>query len=462
MESDWGIGHLATPVSGFDSMPIQEAPPDGYPMSTMIAGYARDPVRFPVPGSPPPGGNYCQWFGPNCWWIPATVLPQCRALSDADYEVNLDPASCPIIGGNSGSPVIWNAGTQASPWYRVTGVVHGGTYAADAARYLNAPREAAGVALASCDDGSACTQVFASDQDAGQVVSRYRAGTSVDDPFTPFAPVNSLPNVPSPGRMSAYKLTNGHPGILVVGGDGNLYGSYVNDAIAWQNWTKMDHPQADFVDVDTAYDFDGAPQLFVTTDDGWLHTRQKANATDPYAAWGSWQTLGSSATVAYRRVTAILHGDKREQVFVAGSDGAVYTAYQFNAAENSGWTALAAFGAPAGGPSIKDIDAAWTEANLVEVFAVDANGATWTRTALTNSPLNGWGAWTKWNVPMYAPETNVPRFILDFQTLTASRWQEATTGDIVPVVLATDSMGNVYYTTHSKSGGWTMWQSFYQ
>ena len=49
----------------------------------------------------------------------------------------------------------------------------------------------------------------------------------------------------------------------------------------------------------------------------------------------------------------------------------------------------------------------------------------------------------------------------DIVTLTASRWQEETGGDIVPVVLATDIQGNVYYTTHSPAGGWQAWRSFY-
>jgi hypothetical protein len=49
----------------------------------------------------------------------------------------------------------------------------------------------------------------------------------------------------------------------------------------------------------------------------------------------------------------------------------------------------------------------------------------------------------------------------DIVTLTASLWQEPTGGDIVPVVLATDSQGNFYYTTHDTVTDWEPWRSFY-
>ena len=49
----------------------------------------------------------------------------------------------------------------------------------------------------------------------------------------------------------------------------------------------------------------------------------------------------------------------------------------------------------------------------------------------------------------------------DLVTLTASRWQEQTGGDIVPVVLATDRQGNIYYTTYTTTGVWEPWRSFY-
>jgi len=101
------------------------------------------------------------------------------ALSDANNAIQLDSTSCTIMGGNSGSPLIWNAGTSGSPSYRITGVVHGFGVQPAAVRFRYAPRYAAGVALASYDDGSARTQVFATDRDyAGRDLWKLRA----DDP----------------------------------------------------------------------------------------------------------------------------------------------------------------------------------------------------------------------------------------------------------------------------------------
>lgn len=457
--SDWGIGHLSSPVTEFPAMQIQPAPSPQYPFVISFAGYSRDSELFPTAPYPqPPPGGFCPYFGPNCWWTPAVIDPYCLALDDSNNAIQLDSASCTIMGGNSGSPLIWDAGSPGSPAYRITGVVHGGGVQAAAARFLYAPRFAIGVALASYDDGSARTQVFASDSDAGLVVRRYRMGTSVNDGFSTFA---SLGSVPSPGRMAAFKLTNNKPQIAVVGGNGNLYTTYVDSSDNWQAWTTLGKPAgvAGFVDVDAAYDANGTNQLYAIGDNYLPYTRRRLSS-DPYSAWGSWQALAPPGAVSYQRITAIRRADGTQQVFLATTAGDVYTLWQTSPSPDSGWSSIVLF-ETGGLPAIADLDAAWTEQEQVQVFAVAANGGLWMRTMVSDSPGEGWEDWESWPMVLYAPQAASPPILNDIVTLTASLWQEITGGNIVPVVLATDSQGNIYYTTHSVDAGWQPWRSFY-
>jgi hypothetical protein len=454
--SDWGIGHLATAVTGFPSLPIEPALAASYPLALTFAGYARDAEWFPsAPYPQPPPGGFCPYFGPNCWWTPALVDPSCLALTDSGYALQLD-ASCTLLGGNSGSPLLWNAGGGS---YRITGVVHGGGMQAGAARFLYAPRFAPGVALASYDDGTDRTQVFASDSDSGRVVRRYRLSTSINDGFSPFA---NLGTVPLPGRMAAFKLTNGRPQVAVVSGDGNLYTAYVDGLGTWTAWTALSKPPgvSALRDVDAAYDVNGTNQLYAIGSDGLPYTRRRASA-DPYATWSAWQALASPGSASYGRISAIRRADGTQQVFLVSTAGAVYTAWQTSATPGSAWSAVSPFNGTGGPAAVADLDAAWTEADQVQVFAVDSSGGLWTRMMVSSSPGSGWIDWEPWPMELYAPQAAAPPVLDDLISLTASRWQEQTVGNIVPVVLATDRQGNLYYTTHTTTGVWEPWRSFY-
>lgn len=460
LASDWGIAHLETPVTGFPSLAIQPLPASSFPANIFFAGYARDAGWFPTAPYPQPApGGYCPYFGPNCWWTPALIDPFCQAISGANNNIQLNTANCTVLGGNSGSPLMWDAGGGGTPAYRIMGVVHGGGWGPGAARFQAAPRFAAGVALATYNDGSNRTQIFATDGDSGRVVSRYRAGTTVNDPFTPFA---SLGSVPSPGRVAAFKLTNNKPQLVVISGNGSLYTSYANATNQWQPWATMDSPPGvtGFRDVDAAYDVNNTNQLYIVGDNGLPYTRRRLSTT-PYAGWGVWQALASPGSVSYERVTAVRRADGTQQLFLVSTTGALYTLWQTSATPGSAWTAVSGFG-QAGLPAIVDIDAAWTEDERIQLFAVDANGDLWTRQSLTVIPDEGWTDWELWPIVLYAPQATTPPVIDDIVSLTASLWQEQTGGDIVPVVLATDSQGNIYYTTHTIATGWQSWRSFYE
>jgi hypothetical protein len=261
--------------------------------------------------------------------------------------------------------------------------------------------------------------------------------------------------------MAAFKLTNNKPSLAVVSGNGNLYVSYVNSSGNWATWATLDKPNAvsGFIDVDAAYDANGTNQLYAIGDNNLPYTRRRLTA-DPYSAWGNWQALTSSSAVSYQRISAIRRADGSQQVFLISTAGDVYTLWQTAPSPSSGWTAITLF-ETSGLPAVTDLDAAWTEQEQVEVFAVATNGELWTRTMISKSPADGWGPWSLWPMQLYAPQAATPPVIDDLVSITASLWQEATGAAIIPVVLATDQQGNIYYTTHSLDAGWRDWRSFY-
>jgi V8-like Glu-specific endopeptidase len=455
--ADWGIGHLATPVTGFPTIPLASKEAWQYPTFVVFAGYARDPAVYPrgaASYSEPPPGGYCANFKGNCWWIPALVDPKCLALDEANGIVTLDEFSCLIQGGNSGSPVIWDAGSPQASAFRVTGVISGGEAFWSASRFEHAPRYAAGIAVASHDDGTQRTQVFATDRDLARVVSRYRADTSTSGPFTYF---RNLGAVPSPGPLVAFRLQNGRPQVVVVSGNGNLYTSYVGADGQWQGWQKMGGPVGldGFLDIAAISDAGGLPELYVIGNDHALYTIRASNASAG-AAWGTWAKLSLGGDA--RRVSVVRHGDGRQQLFVVLTSGAVHSLWQIDATPGSAWSMPLAFGSSAL-PPLADLDAAWTTDGRVQIFAIDRTGSGWTRTAAALSPDASWNPWTSWSVPLYAPKAARPARLDGIVSLTASRWQESL-GVVAPVVFATDQQGNIYVTTH-VNGKWEPWRSFY-
>jgi V8-like Glu-specific endopeptidase len=217
--ADWGIAHLTKPVTGFPALQVSPRERWQYPSFVLFAGYGRDEVVYPNEAAsfpePSPGG-FCANFKPNCWWIPAFTDPKCLALDEVDGIVRTDEFSCRTLGGNSGSPVLWQAASLEPQAFRVTGVISGGGSFWSAQRFQHAPRFAAGVAVASHDDGTPRTQVFATDRDRSRIASRHRAGASAAQPFTYF---RDLGSVPSPGPLAAFRLPDGRPQVVVLGGD---------------------------------------------------------------------------------------------------------------------------------------------------------------------------------------------------------------------------------------------------
>ena len=327
-----------------------------------------------------------------------------------------------------------------------------------AKRFQYAPRFAKNVAIARHVDGSARTEVFVIDSDNDLVVTRSRNGNSVADGFSAF---NSLGSITSPRQIAAFIQTNAKPQVVVTSEAGMLYTRAVSKSSdIWDGWTTIDLPAGvtEALDVDAAYDSEGNNQIFVVGDDGNLYARGRINK-EPDSAWKGWEKLTASGSI--RKVTALRRADGTEQAFLIDSAGGLATLWQMEAKPSSSWTAPGNFQNPSKS-AIIDIDAAWTEDEQTWIFAVDEKGALWVRAMVSKDSSQGWEDWQPWATNLYAPSAKSlqpqPEGIV---SLTASRWQEETGGDIVPVVFATDNKGNIYYTTHDRSGGWSAWRSFY-
>jgi hypothetical protein len=326
-------------------------------------------------------------------------------------------------------------------------------------RFQYAPKYAQNVALARYVGGSARTQIFVTDSDSNLVVTRSRNSNNISDGFSTY---NTLGSVSSPRQIAAFLQTNAKPQIVVTSDSGILYSRAVaKNSNIWGAWTTIDLPSGvtKVLDVDAAYDSDGTNQIYIIGNDGNLYTRGRVNR-EPDSAWRAWEKL--TTTRSYRKVTALRRSDGTEEAFIVDSTGNLATLWQLQAKPTSSWTTPTKFGTPSIS-GIADIDAAWTEDEQAQIFAVDRKGALWIRAMISRDPSKGWGAWQSWVTNLYAPASSSPRPPPEgIVSLTASRWQEETGGDIVPVVFATDNQGNIYFTAHQRSEGWSAWKSFYQ
>jgi len=469
LRSDWGIGFLEAAVTGFPTMQISSVHPATWPDEVSYAGYARDAGWFPyaplpAPSVTPPlptGQRFCPLFSAppfdmddNCWWTPALVDDSCTVLADNQDALILETSSCRIIGGNSGSPIVWNLGSDTDPLYRLAGVVHGGDIAAATARYEFAPRYAYGAAIAAVDDGNPFSQVFVTDPDADFIARRWRDGQNVDDPFTLYSPLYELPD---PFEITAFNQNNGRPQLVVISGYTELYTSYVDAGGNWVQNVAFDGPPGTtvYLDLDSAYDAQGNEQLYLIADDGRVYTRRK-ETTDPLE-WRPWELL--TELDFFTHVSAVRRPDGTQRIFLQTNNGELFTMEQLIADPDSGWSTeipmYTVFN------TLQDWDVSLTPDGRRQVFAIADDGSLWTRYSLGVPSNSNWSLWEPWDVPLFTPDVTTDHYIEGLQSLVADLWLEETGNDLVPVVLATDDRGNIYITTYTSATGWARWRSFF-
>jgi hypothetical protein len=221
--------------------------------------------------------------------------------------------------------------------------------------------------------------------------------------------------------------------------------------------------------MDVASDRNGVPTLFaVTSASGGALYFNKRNAIGQNLSWPNNWTLISDqdGTYIYSRVTAIRHhGDQSNQVWALTTTGAIRTVTE--TALNS-WGAVSSFLLPSlyWNERIVDIDAAWSTSQTAMLVALSSEGRSWYREATTTGSATSWSAWALLPEDV-DPGVPINRNGVKLASVTASRWQEVSDisgdADIVPVVFATDTWGNVYQSTHRYHSGvreWSNWMPF--
>ncbi len=485
---DWGIGHLASPVTEFPSIELGSVP--SAPFSVQSAGYARDLAR--VQPSPRPPGAPCQnpfcQGGQNVWWDEGLVDPQCTIVRN---DAGLLFHTCDAVGGNSGSPLLYQSGGS----YRIAGVTFGGgssvdrsanvvsgcTYPGPATEYLlnfgpaaqtfvHAPLAAADVAvapLAATAGGAAgpVSRVFVADRDGDRVVSRTRQGSSLDDAFSAFGPFAPLT---APRALTVLAGQRGAT-LVAVDGAGRLL---VRDANGADDWEVMDAPPgvSGFRDVDAV---EGAMnELVAVTSKGKAHRRARASTV---SGWGKWLKLPGSG---WRSVAAATLDDGRRTVLLRNRSRLVYQFVQKGSAWGDGFR-RGSFLAEA-----DDVDLTRDRFGILRAFAL-RNDVVWTQ-----EWQGRWPGWRNADIRLYAPlvaseaaatpdavahgywrETTGP-YMDGLVSLTAAQWSEVGGGDAT-VLFAVDGRGNVYRSEPrcraDRAAGscpvgfhWSAWRSFYQ
>lgn len=494
--------------------------PRDYVLQQDLTGYCKSPpytdeqgcgspacctwVANPQPPAPPlcspQSGHAC--YSCNRWWNTGFSDPDCYVGPEEDGTNQFYlHTSCSSRGGNSGSPTVkWSASDNQ---YVAVSVQHGGLATCDdvacenqtdpptyssggpgVQRFMSAPRFAGNVAVTTTANGQDGTALFATDLDRNRIPFRGRSDPSITAPWDLYFDYlgDSVGEPLHYERIAAMKLSNNRPRIVATANNGwQMKQFQVLDtfSIDW-DYTWFDLPENYCVaDIDAAYDVDNRPQLYaVQAYQGGQLWRISVTGNDPYAPWGAWTALTTrNLPDIYTRVTAIRRdGDGVQEAFMITGNGKI----KYISLERFplSWT----YGFMGGLPNdvfAVDIDAAWDVDAIGMVFMVDSRGRLWT-TKHTAPSGKLFGPWQQWQTNLYvpasaggcppAPDLNPPgnQPYLKIVSLTASRLQEP--GAVIPVVFATDDMGNIYWTTKragndgcgsSATPYWWAWRPFY-
>lgn len=462
--SDWAIARLQTPVAGFPSIPVNATAYSG--VRATVGHYTRDGAYYEPDCATPPYPDelgctpgWPNFFG-NAWWQNGLVSSGALTLDAAAGYNNL---TAPGNGGASGSPHLVEPVTGI---WRVNGVTHGaacgGIGGPWAGRFVNAPRFASNVAVASAPSSSARTGVFVVDTDAGKLVYRQRTTSGGDAPFGFYEYGKKLPTGTF-GRIAAFKQGGtGAPGVVVLGTAGTL--READWSGGWSGWKTVSAPPLGVAkDIDSAYDKAGVNVLYAASNSGGGHIyRRRRSSGAAGAPWlAAWDHVVANDAHTYSRVTAVRHhGDGRNQAWALSAAGVIRTVK-----ENSGggWTAVSSVTSPAsrGGSTVVDIDAGWNAQQRAILVALMSDGVVWYRQASSTLSTATWSVWTQ--LPnLVDPGVPINRSGVKLASVTASRFAETRSGAVVPVVFATDTWGNVYQTNYTKAtASWSNWMPFF-
>jgi acylphosphatase len=200
------------------------------------------------------------------------------------------------------------------------------------------------------------------------------------------------------------KNANGFLEIFTVASDKALWHrKQTTVGVDWGNWASLGQPLLGLNGYSAvAANKDGRLEVFCTGIDGSLwHILQVA----PNGNWSAWTSLGKPTGVdLVLRITVQQNSDGRLEVFMAGSDNALWHIWQTK--PNGNWSAWGFLGTPPGISSISYPAAGENANGRLEVFVFGSDNALWQKGQTT--PGGTWGEWSSLGKPSIANAFFIP------------------------------------------------------
>ncbi|MGE3285816.1 MAG: hypothetical protein AB7J32_06890 [Pseudonocardia sp.] len=259
------------------------------------------------------------------------------------------------------------------------------------------------------------------------------------------------PSTPAAAPVPAAAVADGTGQLHLFGitPDGAVWTGRQRPGEWWSGTVSLGVPAAATA-VATAVDTAGALHAFALTADGVAVIGQTAAG----AGWGSWTGLGAPDGTDLVGLAAAANADGRLQVFAAGADRRLHTAWESAPGRWSAW------GEPSpSDPAVVEVHALRDHAGLQWVLALDDAGGVHAITQ--TAPDGGWGSWTALGWP--APVTVAT---LAVSANADGRLQLFAVGGGTDVTGGTDGCGTTgdggddggLYTLYQQAdGSWSSW-----
>lgn len=264
-----------------------------------------------------------------------------------------------------------------------------------------------------------------------------------DEGWRPWFPIHSEVKMQRGATVTAMKPFEGHIDLYVTGTDGAVWSAFFeNDAGGWRGWmniTNEPHMQPGAT-VTTLVAFDGHVDLFVTGTDGAVWSTFFEGHSD----WARWFTIHAEVKMQPgATITALQPFEGHVDLFVTGTDGAVWSTFFEN--DGGGWRPWFTIHAEVRMQPGSTVTALQPFEGHVDLFVTGTDGSVWSTFFEKNG---GWSPWflvrghTRWT-PRMKPGA----------TVTALRPFE---GHVDLFVTGTD--GSVWSTFFENDNvGWRQW-----
>ncbi len=154
------------------------------------------------------------------------------------------------------------------------------------------------------------------------------------------------------------------------------------------NWTSLDSPTGwnPQTDIEVGKNDNGLLEIFTVTSDKTLWHRKQATLG---ADWSNWASLGQPLPGLNGYTAVAANKDGRLEVFCTGIDGALWHIWQV--APNGNWSAWTSLGNPTGVSLVLLIDVHQNSDGRLEVFVAGSDNALWN--IWQTKPGGNWSSW---------------------------------------------------------------------